>query len=491
MTTSVAKANQYIEKNQDKVDERYRNQFHLMPPIGWMNDPNGFIYFKGEYHLFYQYHPYDSVWGPMHWGHAKSKDLLHWEDLPVALAPSEPYDKDGCFSGSAIEKDGKLYLMYTGFNQNGDEVEQVQCLAVSEDGIHFQKYSGNPIIDAAEIAGIATVEDFRDPKVFQRGDMYYSVVAAKTEDKRGQILLFESVDLLQWQFKSVLLEGGEEQGIMWECPDLFHLDGKDVLILSPIQMAEEGFAYKNTSSTVAFIGTVDWQFGKFLIENYHEIDSGLDFYAPQTCLDNQNNRVMVAWMQMWHRTMPTHELNHFWAGAMTLPRLLHIENQRLVQQPIPSLYTALTDETVIEEVQLDSEEVVYEDFVFSQQYLKIEIDNTTLFNTATLKYGVNQTSALLISYDKENSCLTVSREGVGHRITGSEKVTLVSRSIAVNQACEKLVIEIIRDTSSLEVFINQQDTMTMTFYEESPGKDFSISTDGKVRIPVIQSSQIK
>ena len=102
MKESIRKANQYIDENRVKVNQQYRGAFHLLPPIGWMNDPNGFVYFLGEYHLFYQFYPYDSVWGPMHWGHAKSKDLLHWEELPVALAPSESYDKDGCFSGSAI-----------------------------------------------------------------------------------------------------------------------------------------------------------------------------------------------------------------------------------------------------------------------------------------------------------------------------------------------------------------------------------------------------
>lgn len=138
MLQKLLKANEFIEKNAQTVNQEYRNKFHLMAPIGWMNDPNGFVYYQEEYHLFYQYYPYDSIWGPMHWGHAKSKDLIHWEHLPVALAPGESYDKEGCFSGSAIEKDGKLYLIYTGHNVVEGQVRQVQCLAVSEDGIHFE-----------------------------------------------------------------------------------------------------------------------------------------------------------------------------------------------------------------------------------------------------------------------------------------------------------------------------------------------------------------
>ena len=167
MKESTRKANQYIDENREKVNQLYRGAFHLLPPIGWMNDPNGFVYFRGEYHLFYQFYPYDSVWGPMHWGHAKSKDLLHWEELPVALAPSESYDKDGCFSGSAIVKDDKLYLLYTGHVDDEEKREETQCLAVSTDGITFEKLPTNPVIHAQHIEGIADIADFRDPKVFE------------------------------------------------------------------------------------------------------------------------------------------------------------------------------------------------------------------------------------------------------------------------------------------------------------------------------------
>ncbi|EAC9468344.1 glycoside hydrolase family 32 protein, partial [Listeria monocytogenes] len=113
-TAILDKANRFIEMMRGKVNPQYRQNYHFSAPIGWINDPNGFIYYKGHYHLFYQYYPYDSRWGPMHWGHARSSDLVHWEDLPVALAPDQPYDSGGCFSGSAIERDGKLYLFYTG-----------------------------------------------------------------------------------------------------------------------------------------------------------------------------------------------------------------------------------------------------------------------------------------------------------------------------------------------------------------------------------------
>ena len=145
VTYTLDKANRYITEQQKSVIQDFKPVNHLTAPIGWINDPNGFIQYKGEYHLFYQYYPYDSAWGPMHWGHAKSKDLVNWEHLPVALAPDQEYDRNGCFSGSAIVKDDQLWLMYTGHIEEEDGVRQVQNMAYSEDGIHFTKIKQNPV----------------------------------------------------------------------------------------------------------------------------------------------------------------------------------------------------------------------------------------------------------------------------------------------------------------------------------------------------------
>ncbi|MFZ2464981.1 MAG: glycoside hydrolase family 32 protein, partial [Caldibacillus thermoamylovorans] len=131
-------ANEAINEAKKKVNTRYRLGYHIMAPANWINDPNGLIQYKGEYHVFYQHHPFDENWGPMHWGHVKSKDLVHWEHLPIALAPTEEYDKDGCFSGSAVDDDGVLTLIYTGnrfIDQEKDILDQCQCIATSTDGI--------------------------------------------------------------------------------------------------------------------------------------------------------------------------------------------------------------------------------------------------------------------------------------------------------------------------------------------------------------------
>ncbi len=193
---TLREARKYEEACEKFISPEERPAFHLSSRTGWMNDPNGFSWYHGQYHMFYQYHPYDSNWGPMHWGHAVSKDLLHWEYLPAALAPDEHYDKDGCFSGSAIElADGRHLLMYTGVVQerqkNGELLEiQTQCLAVG-DGIDYEKYEQNPVLDEKDLPEGFSRVDFRDPKILQKEDgSYCCVVGNRPADGSGQILLF-------------------------------------------------------------------------------------------------------------------------------------------------------------------------------------------------------------------------------------------------------------------------------------------------------------
>ncbi|MHC5248494.1 glycoside hydrolase family 32 protein [Enterococcus sp. LJL90] len=485
----LQEANRYVAKNKAGVNPRYRHQFHLMAPIGWINDPNGVVYFKGEYHVFYQHNPFDSAWGPMFWGHAKSKDLIHWQELPIALAPDQWYDLDGCFSGSAIEKEGKLYLLYTGHRVIDGQTYQRQCLAVSDDGIHFSKSAQNPVIAEELLGQHGEIKDFRDPKVFQKGDKYYTVVASKTPQETGRILLFSSDNLTDWQFVSVVLEGTPEQGIMWECPDLFHLDGSDVLIISPIQMPQDGLEYHNISSTVAFIGEMDWQTGKFQTENYHEIDRGFDFYAPQTLEDDKKRRIMIAWMQLWDRAIPSHDLGHGWSGAMTLPRELKVKNQRLIQKPISEIYANIEYLYGVENLVVAGEALRLKKIMGDNTYLQLVCD-LSASQGFVLELAKNQESAIRLSYDKGSEILTLSRENFGYELLGAEKEPLVSRSVQVPLINQCLTLEIFRDTASLEIFANALETLTMTFYEKTAGQEMAFEAEGQLTIQSLEIGRV-
>ena len=297
MSGRLQDARDYERKAAALIREDERPAFHLTPCCGWMNDPNGFSYYGGKYHLFYQYNPYGMHWATMHWGHAVSEDLLRWEYLPAALAPDAPYDCDGCFSGSATRlDDGRQLLMYTGVRQEkladgGIRDVQVQCLAAG-DGADYKKYEGNPVISSSMLPEGASTADFRDPKIWRKSDgSFCCAVASRAADGSGQILLYESADGFRWSFWKVLAGNHGRLGRMWECPDFFSLDGNQLLILSPQDMVADG-EYHSGNGTVCIIGDFDEKTGCFRERQNQCIDCGIDFYAPQTLLAPDGRRII-------------------------------------------------------------------------------------------------------------------------------------------------------------------------------------------------------
>ncbi|HEM5286288.1 TPA: glycoside hydrolase family 32 protein [Streptococcus suis] len=442
---TVVEANQFIQTEKGKVNPIFKPQAHLTPETGWMNDPNGFIYFRGEYHLFYQFNPYESVWGPMHWGHAKSKDLVNWEQLPVALAPDKAYDKDGCFSGSAIVKDDVLWLMYTGHIVNEDgTVSQVQNMAFSTDGVHFEKIEQNPVATADGLPEEVIANDFRDPKIFEKDGHYYSVVATKHKDNVGCIVLLSSPNLTDWKFESIFLKGEANQGFVWECPDYFEVDGQEYLIISPMRYQKDGNDFININSNIFVTGHVDWDKKVFVADSFKEIDHGHDFYAAQTTEGPEGERIMIAWMHTWGRKLVTNDLGHKWYGQMTLPRLLK-QGENGLRQVLPtSVLEAFKDIEIGQVIQGPSK-------------LSLKLDDSL-----DLKLGTDQ-DYLQFGYDKAKQEVYIDRSSLKIQQVGEEERSTVRRAVTV-QATE---LEVLVDTNCLEIFINDgQETMTSTFYVE-------------------------
>lgn len=307
----VAKANKSVEEAAAGVRTDFRLHYHFQPQAHWMNDPNGLVFFQGYYHVFFQHNPYGAEWGNMHWGHARTRDFLTWEHLPIALAPSEPYDLDGCFSGSAVVEDGQLHLFYTGVRQVHGQLVQVQCRAVSRDGLHFEKDPANPLISSIPPEGSG---DFRDPKVWFHGGTWYMAVGSGGGG-RGKVLLYKSKDLRAWAYVGIAAESDGSQGVIWECPDLFPLGDKYVLLVSPIGIEPRRVLY--------FVGSMDYETGQFQADSAGVLDKGPDFYAPQTFFVSER-RLMLAWMQSWEGPFPSQK--HNWAGAFTLPRELSLDS---------------------------------------------------------------------------------------------------------------------------------------------------------------------
>ena len=299
--------------------------FHITGERGWINDPNGLIYFNGQYHAFFQHYPDDIRWGPMHWGHVVSDDLTNWEYLPIALAPGDDCDKNGCFSGSAIAHDGRLWLMYTGFieNQGGESIRQVQCLVESSDGVIFKKHG---IVIGEELLpeGYAPC-DFRDPKVWRHGDFFWCIVAARKIEGRGRILLFKSRDLFKWEFVNDLF-GKDSAGTMIECPD--YNEEMGYLLFCEQFQPSEGKEHLNIHTCRYAIGRINYSTGMFEEDNRGIVDYGFDMYAPQAFAGKP---MLIGWLNMWDRNVPSEKYG--FAGMLTCARDLSVKDGRLCQEP--------------------------------------------------------------------------------------------------------------------------------------------------------------
>ncbi len=307
-----------------------RPQFHLLPERNWMNDPNGPIFWKGKYHMFFQYNPNSAVWGDMHWAHAISPDMVNWKHLPVALAPTpEGYDADGCFSGSAVVFNGMPAILYTGvksvkaaeatLRDGTHNFLETQMLATSSDPeLKTWDKLAAPVLRPPKDPKIT---GFRDPFIWRSGNNFYVGVGSGQRGQGGRVLLYRSEDLRTWEYLHPLASGGKnskqakdpvDTGEMWECPDFFALGDKYVLLYST-----ERKVYWET-------GEMD---PKELV--FHSHGRGLQdngtFYAPKSQLDEKGRRILWGWIP---ETRPEAQYRVAgWAGCMSLPRELTLDSQ--------------------------------------------------------------------------------------------------------------------------------------------------------------------
>ncbi|MCI8946354.1 MAG: glycoside hydrolase family 32 protein [Lachnospiraceae bacterium] len=323
-----------------------KDKIHLKSPGNWINDPNGFIYYRGKYHLFYQYFPWAPQWGTMHWGHAVSKDLVNWEHQEIALFPTKYEDQNGCFSGSALEYRGRLYLYYTGVHYHQPDPDNIhlcrneqflssQMLITSRDGMRFDNFHNKSvIIPCMEENGPGDRTHTRDPKVWRGSDAWYMVLGSTDGDGLGKLLFYRSTDLTDWKFVNAV-SGKNGFGWMWECPDYFETEGGGVLLLSPMEIMKDG--KKDTAQTICMPVEFEETTCTMQIPNtYQFVDYGLDLYAAQTTLDEEGRRTMVAWMRM------PQPVDGAWSGMFCIPRVVELRKGHVyfrVHPNIEKMYT--------------------------------------------------------------------------------------------------------------------------------------------------------
>ncbi len=435
----------------------FRPKYHYTAEKGWINDPNGFSVYNGKYHLFAQHYPHDTKWGPMHWSHAVSEDLITWEHLPIALMPDRQYEMDlGCFSGTAVEHDGKHVLMYTACAGNNDEgMTQLQCLAVG-DGVKYEKHESNPVINESHLPSFASAVDFRDPKVFKEGEWFYCLLGSKVVELNiGTLLLFKSKNLTDWQYVGESLRAPKDKslGVMFECPDIFKMGDKYVILVSPMFLPKEENKYANVYSSIYMIGDLDLQTGKFNMEFYDEIDTGFDFYAPQTTKGLNGERVMVAWAQMWERNFVTDQLNQSFTGAMTIPRVISLKGNKLIQTPLKSLENYHKQR--YEDVNSGSNNLF-------RLILDVNLSEGDKFELELLK---TITGSFKITYDKASKNLVIDREKSLYKLDKHELERENFNKRYVKVQGDRLKLDIIVDISVIEIFVNDGEfTLSSNYY---------------------------
>jgi beta-fructofuranosidase len=475
----LVKAEEAVNKIKSKIaDSQYRQKYHFMAPAGWMNDPNGFIQYDGKYHLFYQHYPYGSKWGSMHWGHAVSENLVEWEHLPIALAPSETYDDDeagGCFSGSAVDDNGVLTLIYTGTTNNEEGTVQVQCIATSGDGIKFEKYENNPVISKYPEDGD---KDFRDPKAWREGDTWYTVVGS-TKNNNGRALLYKSKDFRKWEYVGVLAESNGMLGTMWECPDFFRLGNKYVLIFSPMGLGD--------ITTMYLVGDMDYQTGKFTWSTKGQIDFGCDFYAPQSLYDDKGRRILIGWANSW-QWMPW--FNGFgptqkegWNGAMSIPRVVELdESGKLRFTPIEEIKEFRKNYKEYKSIVCTSDPFVTT--ASNNNCYEIEFEINLMKTSAkelVLKLRETENGFTIIKWDLKNKKLVFDRSKSDQYSKGEKSCNLELKNNILKG-------RILSDMTSIEVFTdNNKVSMSSNIYPSGCNDKIKLyAVDGEICINKFQ-----
>ena len=447
----------------------WKNKFHISPDKGLLNDPNGLIFYKNEYHVFYQYNPDDCEHKNKHWAHLKSKNLVDWKEFSIVLSPTDWFDKDGCYSGSAIEKDGKLYLMYTGNVKNKDIRESYQCLAVSEDGINFKKLG--PVIHNDDIPEGYT-RHFRDPKLFKKNGKFYVVLGAQRENLTGTILLYSSEDLFTWKFEQEIIKG--EFGYMCECPDYYEVNKQGVLIFSPQGLTADGILYNNRYQSGYILRNIK----ETEKNNFIELDRGFEFYAPQSFIGKGGERIMFGWMGM------PEELEHpsveeGWIHSLTLPRIIEIENNKLYQRPHTNLQKLRKNKITIENLEVNGK-VNLEKFnikgITYEIILKLEELNSDLI----LNIRAGENNKTVLKYEYKNKLFILDREKSGRGYKGIRKCVLDTLK----------EIRIFSDTSSIEVYLNNgEEVFTANIYPEKDAENI-ILEGNNIKVEKIEFYEI-
>jgi len=427
--------------------EKYRLGLHLMPPSGWMNDPNGCCFYQGKYHVFFQYAPESPTGKTRYWGHYVSKDLISWEYIGIAIKSDTEWDRNGAYSGSAFTDDGKMEIFYTGNVKEPGDFDYVLkgrganvIGLISEDGISF------PSPKELLMTNSDYPDDYtchvRDPKVWKKDDTYYMVLGGRKKGDKGAILEYCSKDKVHWELCGELTTE-EIFGYMWECPDAFDLEGHTIVMCCPQGVNREEYRYQNIYQSGYFVlddRTPENLKGLCEEEQFHELDYGFDFYAPQTFLAEDGRRIMFGWagmpdMEAEYNNEPI--IQEGWQHSQTLPRELSFRNGQMYQYPVKEIEQLRQESKYIDgSLELNSK---YFDLIVS-------------FDDTEKQKEICFDGDIKISFSEGICKLELLGDcGSGRKV----------RNVKLSKLEE---VRIVRDVSMLEIFLNHGEVVMTTRY---------------------------
>lgn len=446
-----------------------RLKFHLMPETGWLNDPNGLCQFHGIYHIYYQYTPFEPTGELKMWGHYTTEDFIHYKNYGPVVFPDHDMDAHGVYSGSAFVEDDMIHYFYTGNLKffDRDDYDYINSGRgsntigfSSKDGSHF---SEKQLLMTNDDYPADMSNHIRDPKIFKHGEHYYMALGARDQKGVGMVLLYQSEDLKRWEYKNRITTP-EKFGYMWECPDIFELDGQLWMICCPQGVEKQGITYENVHQVTAMELSYDFNTDEYEIGTIRLLDRGFDFYAPQTFLDEQGRRILIAWMGIPDAEYTNPTIESGWQHALTIPRRLSVQNGRIIQQPVEELKKLRSEDQVICTF-CDGQEIVMGNVVYEAIVEYNKCDSMAM----TLREGIT------LSYEDRILTLDLGTCGAGR---GTRKV----------QVEELRHLQIFADTSSVEIFVNHgEEVFTSRIYSLDGNVSVKGSCSGKMTIYPLKS----
>lgn len=372
---------------------QWHNKFHLEMPKGLVNDPNGLCYHQGKYQIFFQWNPFGCEHKHKHWAYTQTTDFINYTKPQIALAPIDKFDKDGCYSGSARNKNNKLEIIYTANLKDEQNIRYPrQVLVKQNDDGEFIKEK--IIIDTVP-EGYTT--HFRDPYIFAKNNRSFIILGAQRENLTGCALIYEEIDE-NWIFRGELKTQLTDFGYMWECPNLFTIDDKDILVFCPQGLKAQKYQYQNLYQAGYLIGQFNPDTLEFTHGEFHEFDMGFDFYAPQV-LVHENRHILIGWVGMPDKLQDYPTINDGWVHSLTLPRELILKNDKLYQRPISELNELNQNTTT----KINTDKIS----LSTNKKLEISIPLKDISSwQGKLKFNDEY---ILLTYDKNTSVFTIDR----------------------------------------------------------------------------------